>query len=146
MATAAMAKYMNVTKPQIVAIRNAIIPMADIDTGLVRREHLEFALSQAKIEKELDCAVLCHLFTMWDEDGRNRVPCAEFIVSISVLACKEDGIEQAFRFALTVADRNKSGLISAADAHTFLNSKCWSAILHCCCANHRLLTKYIMLF
>ena len=120
--TAAMAKYMTLTKPQVMAIRNTLAPLSNIQGGMVKRNHLMFALKQAEVAESPDQEVLNLLFTMWDMTGTGRVLCAEFIVGVCVLACKEDSIEQALRFALQVADRHRSGQICSKDASTFLRS------------------------
>jgi Ca2+-binding EF-hand superfamily protein len=121
--TATMAKYMSLTKPQVMAVRNTIIPLASPRSGSIKRNNFKYALSQAGVAETPDQEVLDLLFTMWDTKGSGRIAFAEFMVGISVLACKEDSVEQAIRFALQVADRNRTGKISSKDASTFLRSK-----------------------
>lgn len=121
--TASMAKYMSLTKPQVMAVRNTLMPLASKRQGSIKRSQFQDALNQVKVSQHPDQEVLDLLFTMWDLTGTGRVPCAEFIVSMSILACKEDSVEQAIRFALQVADRNRTGKMSSKDASTLLRSK-----------------------
>ena len=120
--TAAMAKYMSLTKPQVMTIRNTLMPLASPKRGTIRRKTLMHALKLLIVAESPDQEVLDRLFTMWDTTGSGNVACAEFIVGISVLACKEDSFEQAIRFSLQVADRKRSGRISSRDANIFLQS------------------------
>lgn len=122
--TAAVAKYVSVTKPQIMAVRNTLILVASPKRGTVQREQLRHALRQAGVAPAPDADVFDLLYTMWDVKGTNRVVGTEFMVGVSVLACKDDSIEQAIRFALQVGDRNRKGTISSNDASVFLRSKC----------------------
>ena len=121
--TASMAKYMNLTKPQVMAVRNIATRLASTKHGSISRRNFQYALNQAEVAKTPDQEVFNLLFTMWDLNGTDRVSCAEFIIGMSFLACKEDSVEQAIRFALQVADRNRSGMISSKEASTFMRSK-----------------------
>jgi Ca2+-binding EF-hand superfamily protein len=120
--TASIAKYMTITKPQVMALRNAIVPLASKRGGSIKRNNLHFALQEANVADTPDKEVLDLLFTMWDMTGSGRVACVEFVIGLSVLACKEDAIETALRFALQVADKNRTGKISSKDASAFLRS------------------------
>jgi Ca2+-binding EF-hand superfamily protein len=118
-----MAKYMTLSKPQVMAIRNVIMPVGSPNRGSMNRSTVRYALTQSTVAEMPDQDVLDKLFTMWDVTGCGTVSIAEFVVGISILACKEDSFEQAIRFALQVADRTRSGKISSKDASIFLQSK-----------------------
>jgi Ca2+-binding EF-hand superfamily protein len=115
-----MAKYLTITKIQVMAMRNTLLPLASQRRGSIKREQLLFAMQKAGVPETPDQHVLNLLFRMWDLRGTGRVACSEFIVAISVLACKDDTVENATRFALQVADRDRTGVISSRDASAFL--------------------------
>lgn len=86
-------------------------------------------MEKTNIVAEPDQEVLHLLFTMWtdpeSEKSKTRAPWYEFMISMSLLACKTDSLDQALRFALHVATRqhvlNTCRTISASDAIAFLN-------------------------
>jgi hypothetical protein len=103
----------------------------NLEPLMMRRRHLYHALQKTNIVKEPDHEVLELLFTMWtnpeDEISKTQAPWYEFMISLSLLACKTDTLEQALRFALHVVSRNLSSdtgrMISASDAIAFLKGK-----------------------
>jgi hypothetical protein len=145
--TSCMAKYTRITKPQVMAIRNILVSLAtvtsdkpkprNVESGtnseplMIRRRHLYQAVQKTNIVMDPDHDVLELLFTMWtnpeNEKSKTQVPWYEFMISISLLACKTDTLDQALRFALHVVSRNHSSdmgrMISASDAIAFLNGK-----------------------
>ena len=186
--TSCMAKYANITKPQVMAIRNLLVllsqqqpsgktskntnhsspsPTSSADEGpiMIQRKHLKRAIQKVNLTKDPDHDIIDLIFTMWctfhdsandDVSGnldtgvvseRNKkssrsdqVPWYEFLISISLLACKTDTFEQSIRFTLYVVHRNhfynsssnsgnnstsskyksQQGYISSTDAISFL--------------------------
>jgi hypothetical protein len=103
----------------------------DSELPKIRRRHLHQAMQKINIVAEPDQEVLDLLFTMWtnpeDEITKTRAPWYEFMISVSLLACKTDTLDQALRFALHVISRRHSAntcrTISAGDAIAFLKGK-----------------------
>lgn len=120
--TASMARYMTLTQEQAIAIRNELLPMAVKRRGSIKRGNFHFALQQADLAENPDQEVLDLLFTMWDMTGSGRVAGVEFVIGMSVLACKDESIEEAIRFALEIADGNNTGKISSKDSIALLRS------------------------
>jgi len=128
-ATAAMAKYTNLTKAQIITFSDAVAPLARVkrpsDPPSINRNVVSHGLREAhvsKYSKEYD--VIDLLFTLWDESGTNRVPCLDFCVGISVLACPGETLEEILKFGLQILNQQQKGdgMISCDQSIDFLNS------------------------
>jgi Ca2+-binding EF-hand superfamily protein len=128
LATAAMAKYMNVNKPQLMRLRDIVLPYSKSTQGLIERSYVEYGLGKSvesnnptsdANNKDDDPKILGHLFTLCDT-GNGQVDFLEFIVGISVLACKADSFEVAIRFALRVLDVTGVGEIDSRNAFKLL--------------------------
>ena len=133
--TAAISKYMKLTKPQVLTIRDHLQAKQSVGRnhhrGTIRRELWTQALQAALVRDDPDRDILELLFTMWDSNGTGRVACSELVVGISVLACRYDGVRDALRFALEVySDQHDTQMISSRDASALLRSKC-SPFLSC---------------
>jgi hypothetical protein len=100
---------------------------------MIQRHQLHQAMQQVNLISDPDQEVLDLLFTMWcsTDQGKQQkylhVPWLEFMISISLLACKTDSLDQALRFSLYVISRNRtvhaSRTVSSTDAIAFLQGK-----------------------
>ena len=139
--TAAISLYVKVSKPQILLIRDHLrnkmlkSQSRGQHRGLVRQESFQEALDIAGVRHDPDQDILNLLFTMWDTKGSKRVPSAELIVGVSILACRYDGVEDAIRFALEVSDKHGTQTISSQDATVLLKSKSFVWDHHSVCSN-----------
>lgn len=138
LATAAMAKYVHLTKPQLMRLRDTVLPYSKTTQGQIQRSYIEYGLSQSLEQPppsatnsdhnhhhhtdNNDAIILGHLFTLCDT-GHGRVDCMEFIVGISILACKTDSFEVALRFALRVLDVTGVGEIDSRNAFKMLKGE-----------------------
>lgn len=144
LATAAMAKYMHLTKPQLVRLRDTVLPYSKATQGMIEWSALEYGISKSTIENTTtdhnnntsisdsnsnisdsnndDTRILGHLFTMCDT-GKGQVDCLEYIVGISVLACKTDSFGVAIRFALRALDVSGVGKIDSRIAFKLLRGE-----------------------
>jgi hypothetical protein len=153
--TSCMAKYTNITKPQVMAIRNLLVLLSQQPPSgghaknsnhvsssgtttssndgqiMIQRKHLKKAIHKVNLAKDPDHDIIDLIFTMWcqyddstsDEvqekigtetasphtkrsSRSKQVPWYEFLISISLLACKTDTFEQSIRFTLYVVHRN----------------------------------------
>ena len=127
--TAAISLYVKVSKPQILLIREHVrnkmlkSQSRGQHRGLVKQAIFQEALEIAGVRQDPDQDIFNLLFTMWDTKGAKRVPSAELIVGVSILACRYDGVENAIRFALEVSDKHGTQTISSHDATALLKSK-----------------------
>jgi hypothetical protein len=100
---------------------------------MIQRHQLHQAMQQVNLISDPDQEVLDLLFTMWcsTDQGKQQkylqVPWLEFMISISLLACKTDSLDQALRFSLYVISRNRtvhaSRTVSSTDAIAFIQGK-----------------------
>jgi hypothetical protein len=100
---------------------------------MIQRHQLHQAMQQVNLISDPDQEVLDLLFTMWcsTDQGKQQkylhVPWLELMISISLLACKTDSLDQALRFSLYVISRNRtvhaSRTVSSTDAIAFLQGK-----------------------
>jgi Ca2+-binding EF-hand superfamily protein len=122
--TAAIAKHrMQIEKGQVESMVKALRPLASFRRGSIKGHCLQYAMEKAQVSEEPDGEIIELLFTLWDENGTGRVKCNDFMVGISVLACKDDDFLGAIKFALQIADSQNSGMISSKNANMFLLSK-----------------------
>jgi hypothetical protein len=134
---------------------------------MIQRKHLRKAIQKVNLAKDPDHEIINLIFTMWcqyddsasDDEKQEycdrevlppphskksskskQAPWYEFLISISLLACKTDSFEQTIRFTLYVVHRNhfyngnnsngnmntlsanksQQGYISSTDAISFL--------------------------
>jgi Ca2+-binding EF-hand superfamily protein len=121
LAMSAVAKTMQLTKPQVMEIRKACAAMASKD-GQIRRKLFHIGLAKAGL-LDLDTEILDLLFTMWDEVGDNRVPYMDFVVGIAPLACRYENMASALKFVLQVMDDRETGSVDSNGLIMTLKSK-----------------------
>jgi Ca2+-binding EF-hand superfamily protein len=122
--TAAIAKHrMQIEKEQVESMSKALRPLASFRRGSIKRHCLQYAMTKAQVSEDPDGEILDLLFTLWDENGTGRIKCNDFIVGISILACRDEDFLGAIKFALQIADPQNSGMISSKNANLFLLSK-----------------------
>jgi hypothetical protein len=136
---------------------------------MIQRHQLHQAMQQVNLISDPDQEVLDLLFTMWcsTDQGKQQkylqVPWLEFMISISLLACKTDSLDQALRFSLYVISRNRtvhaSRTVSSTDAIAFIHGKykvlchlflrfssryivMWLPSSHFCCLKHSNICVY----
>lgn len=119
MAISAMAHMMNLTKPQLLLLRDKCIDVSLRDGTTMSgykmsRERFLQAMQDSSISLEPDYKVLEKLFTMWDKHGFGWVDCLTFLAGISPLATVMD-VDTKLRFAIEVYDHKKTGRISRAN-------------------------------
>jgi Ca2+-binding EF-hand superfamily protein len=119
--TAAVAKYMHLTKHQVILLQAATARRAK--GASIKRKLFMRALDEVNVSKEPDRDILINLFTMWDLSGTGRVPAHEFIVGLSPLACGGESISTILSFALQIMDLEGNGRVSASEALVMLKSK-----------------------
>jgi Ca2+-binding EF-hand superfamily protein len=127
LSTAAMAKYMGLTKTQVMRLRDTVLPYCKATQGMIQRSYMEYGLSKSvdptnTTRENDDAKIFGHLFTLCDI-GNGQVDCLEFIVGISVLACQNDSFEVALRFALRVLDVSGVGEIDSRNAFKLLKGE-----------------------
>jgi Ca2+-binding EF-hand superfamily protein len=123
--SSAMAKYMSLTKEQILSIRDTVFPLAaNSKHGVIKRESFNMALDKACVKLYPDQEVLHLFFTLWDLTGNiDNVNCKELCVGISFFACaNETSFDGVLAFAMNVLDYNKTGMISLKQANLLLQS------------------------
>jgi hypothetical protein len=81
------------------------------------------AMARSQMVQRRTVGILGHLFSMWDEDGTERVDYINFLTGISVLASCQDceSIEDVILFALQVQDVHKTHCITRAKLESLLN-------------------------
>ena len=122
LATAAVANYMQLTKQQVVNIRNSVNATMD-GNGHIRRRFFHIAVAKAKVTIDPDGDILDALFTMWDLTGKESVPAIDFCVGFSVLACYGDSLAQVLKFAMEIQDVEETELTTADELVNLLRSK-----------------------
>lgn len=122
LATAAVSKYMHFHREQLLDIRNTCLTMMD-DKRHVSRVNFQNSVLRARIKDDKVNDILDHLFTMWDLTGDDTVPCMEFILGLSMLACRAESFKSVLRFALQVHDVKSKGKIKAEQLVVVLKSK-----------------------
>jgi Ca2+-binding EF-hand superfamily protein len=122
LATAAVSKYMNFHREQLLDIRNTCLTLMDKNRK-ISRVNFQSAVLRARIKDEKVNDILDHLFTMWDLTGEDKVPCMEFILGLSMLACRAESFKSVLRFALQVHDIKSKGKIKAEQLVVVLKSK-----------------------
>jgi len=126
LALIAVTDYMTLTQQQVLDLRN------NCRTGSlgqkrsrpnVSRNSFQKAMMRSRITKE-EWHVLEQLFTMWDQDGEDRVDFVDFLAGTSVLACGDcQSLEQVILFALQVNDLYNTQHICQDRLEKLLNGK-----------------------
>ncbi len=115
MAISAMSHMMNITKPQLIQLRDKCISVSIKDgttaSGykLLRGNFLQ-AMKDSGVSIEPDYQVLEKLFTMWDRNSYG-VDTLTFFAGISPLASVMD-VDTKLKFAIEVFDHDKTGRAS----------------------------------
>ena len=120
--TAAMANYMDISKDQMIKIRDTCLRLAADDDTISRRA-FHMAVSKARVVIDPDGDILDCLFTLFDKSGYGRVNVQTFTIAISPLACS-DGLEEVFAFAMEVLDWDETDKINSRELMLLLKSKC----------------------
>jgi Ca2+-binding EF-hand superfamily protein len=81
------------------------------------------AMARSQMVQRRTVGILGHLFSMWDEDGTERVDYINFLTGISVLASCQDceSVEDVVLFALQVQDVHKTHCITRAKLESLRN-------------------------
>jgi len=120
--TAAISKYMSLSKTQVLEIRDACAALANKNHSISRR-FFHIAVGKSRIKALPDGDILDLLFTMWDKTGADRVPALPFVVGISPLACGNESLAAVLRFALHVMDQDETEEVNAEQLITLLKCK-----------------------
>ncbi len=107
---------MNITKPQLLQLRDKCINLSVIDGSTpsgykLCRDNFLKVMSDSRISIEPDYQVLDKLFTMWDRNGVGCVDTLTFFAGISPLASVMD-VNTKLQFAIEVYDYKKTGRVS----------------------------------
>jgi hypothetical protein len=130
--SAAMAKYMSLTKEQVLSMRDIVFPLAATSKhGAIKRESFNMAMDTAGVKLYPDQDVLNLFFTLWDLTGNiDNVNCKELCIGISLLAsAQEKSFDGVLAFALNVLDYPKTEMISLKHAEVLLQSKFYDSSL-----------------
>ena len=138
-----MAKYMSLTKQQLIDLRNRCYMSMDSKRKINRRS-FNANVSRSRISEEPDAEILNGLYTMWDLHGEGNILLPPFILSLAPLACAEEDLEDILRFSLNIFERETSGVLTA-DRLVFILKRKWGDPTHirsyafelCCSINFR---------
>lgn len=116
MAIAAMSHMMNITKPQLLQLRDKCISLSTRDASTpsgfkISRDSFLKVMVDSRISSEPDYQVLDKLYTMWDRNGCGYVDTLTFFAGISPLASVMD-VNTKLQFAIEVYDYKKTGRVS----------------------------------
>lgn len=127
LATVAMSKYMSLSKPQVLAIRDqAMLFPSNMKLTELHRSSLNAILNHAKVLPYPDQDIINLLFTLWISNGyENQVDCIDLCIGMSILACPNESFEKILNFALVVLDAKNSKMISVKDATRLSQCKCF---------------------
>ena len=117
----ALSQQLTITKDQILHMR--MFCFLQCLGSTVKRSLLNAACEEAGVRNPMDREVIDLLFTMWDLSGDDRVPCMEFMVGISPLACAHKGPRETFMFALEVMDIENLSVVNSVELTTALECK-----------------------
>jgi hypothetical protein len=117
LAMMAVAQEIQLERGQVVALRNAMAGYSD-EHGTVNRKDYNHSLELSNLS---GVEIFDLLFTMWDHDGKDRVPFKGFCVGISPLACPHADLKNILRFALRICDDRNLGYSRAFDLQTLLD-------------------------
>ena len=107
-----MAKYMSMSKQQLIDLRNRCYMAMDNKRKIDRRQ-FNINVQLCKIKESPDGEILDALFTMWDLHGADEILCPPFILSLAPLACEDENLEQILTFAFHVFAQETNGKLTA---------------------------------
>lgn len=113
LATVAMAKYLFLTKRQVIRLSYNLHHDLAQGQGFISRHQLQNALRRANVMHATDREVLDCLFTMWDVKGEDIISYDGFVAGISLLACPCDSLKDTLLFAMEALDVEEEETISA---------------------------------
>ena len=89
----------------------------------ISRSSFSKAMARSQISSRPTIQVLEHLFSMWDQDGTERVDYIEFCTATSVLAscCEYSSVNDVILFAMQVQDVHDTHCITRAKLESLLN-------------------------
>ena len=125
MAISAMSYMMNITKPQLLQLRDKCINVSIRDSSTpsgykLCRDNFLQVMVDCRISIEPDYQVLEKLFTMWDRNGYG-VDTLTFFAGISPLASIMD-VNTKLQFAIEVYDSQNTGRVSRVDLVRILHA------------------------
>ena len=112
LAVECIAKYMSISKQQLVDLRNRCYMAMDSKRKISRRA-FNHNVKLCKIQEKPDAEILDGLFTMWDMHGDDKILVPPFILSLAPMACRYEGLKEVLNFALTVFVKETKGELSA---------------------------------
>ena len=112
LAVECVAKYMSITKQQLIDLRNRCYMAMDSKRKISRRA-FNHNVQLCKINEKPDAEILDCLFTMWDMRGDDSILVPPFLLSLAPLACRYDDLKEVFSFALSVFIKETNGELSA---------------------------------
>lgn len=122
LATPQVAKYMRLTKQQVLDIHDACQQLAR-GTRYFSREHFHAALQHAQVTSLKDRDILTLLCTMWDLKGDGKVPCLEYSLSLVPLCCPGESVEQILQFCFGMIGLNNE-TVTSQETVLILKSTC----------------------
>jgi hypothetical protein len=118
----AVAQQLSLQRCHLVVLRDTLETYADSE-GMVEKEWFDQAVKRAKILDPKDIEIFDLLFTMWDCAGNEKIPCKDFSIGISPLACPRDDVGSVLRFALHIGYEKNDGTVNAEELHDLLQCK-----------------------
>lgn len=137
LALLAVSNTMTITQSQILQLRkNCMIGSLGQKRTRpkISRASFQKAMIRSHISSKQDWNILQHLFTMWDEQGEERVDFVEFLTGISLVACEHvNSLQQVLVFAMHVMENvhkktSTQHCISKTKLEKLLNGTC---LCHC---------------
>lgn len=117
-----VAKYMSITKQQIIDLRNRCYMSMDSKRKINRRS-FNNNVKLCKIKESPDGEILDCLFTMWDLQVDESILVPPFILSLAPLACRNEDFKNILTFSLSVFERETEGELSAEQVVFILKRK-----------------------
>jgi len=128
MAISALAHMIQITKPQLIALRDKCISYSETGNGVdtasgyqLRREKFLDAMQDMEVAMDPDYQILEKLFILWDRNGAGWIDPLEFLAGFAPLASVMDP-QTKLEFALEVYDQYQSGRIESKDLVTVLGA------------------------
>ena len=107
-----IAKYMSITKQQLIDLRNRCYMSMD-SKRKISRKAFNHNVHVCKIIEHPDAEILDGLFTMWDMRGDDKILVPPFLLSLAPLACRYEDLKEVLKFALTIFIEETNGELSA---------------------------------
>ena len=112
LAVACVAKYMSISKQQLMDLRNRCYMAMDGKRKISRRNFNQ-NVKVCRIKEQPDAEILDCLFTMWDMHGDDKILVPPFILSLAPLACRYEDLKEVLHFSLNVFIKETNGELSA---------------------------------